>query len=169
MGKKSIKENKNIYFASREDAGLTRAQASERIGYISESRIEKIENEKAAVQPEDVVAMAAAYKRPELCNYYCTHECMIGRDLVPEVKISTLSEITLGVLSSLNALQRQKDRLIDITEDSQVDPAELPDFMQILDQLEKISLTADSLKLWLSSQIAEGRIDQSVVDRLKKK
>ena len=44
MGKKSIKENKNIYFQSREEAGLTRAQASEAMEYVSESRIEKIEN-----------------------------------------------------------------------------------------------------------------------------
>jgi hypothetical protein len=41
MGKKSIKENKNIYFQSREEAGLTRAQASELMDFISESRIEK--------------------------------------------------------------------------------------------------------------------------------
>ena len=29
MGRKSVKKNKNIYFTSREGAGLTRAQASE--------------------------------------------------------------------------------------------------------------------------------------------
>ena len=82
MGRKSIKKNKNIYFTSREDAGLTRAQASEAMGYVSESRIDKIENGRTAVQPDDVVAMAKAYKKPGLCNYYCTHECRIGQDNV---------------------------------------------------------------------------------------
>ena len=77
MGKKSVKENKNIYFTSREEAGLTRAQASELIGTISDSRLEKIETDKTSVQPEDVADMAVAYKKPELCNYYCTHECRI--------------------------------------------------------------------------------------------
>ena len=24
--------------------------------------------------------MAVAYRKPELCNYYCTHECRIGQD-----------------------------------------------------------------------------------------
>ena len=43
MGKKSVKEDKNMYFKAREDAGFTRAEASERTS-ISESRIEKIEN-----------------------------------------------------------------------------------------------------------------------------
>ena len=42
MGKKSIKENKNIYQISREDAGLTRSQASEALVFMSDSRIEKI-------------------------------------------------------------------------------------------------------------------------------
>ena len=44
MGRRSTKENKNIYFTTREEAGLTRAQASELMEYVSESRIEKIEN-----------------------------------------------------------------------------------------------------------------------------
>jgi putative ABC transport system permease protein len=44
MGKKSVKENKNIYFQSREEAGLTRAQASELMDFISESRIEKMKD-----------------------------------------------------------------------------------------------------------------------------
>ena len=73
MGKKSIKEDKNVYFVAREEAGLTRAQASELIGTISESRLEKLETGKTAIVPEDVVDMALAYKKPELCNYYCTH------------------------------------------------------------------------------------------------
>ncbi len=64
MGKKSIKENKNIYFESREAAGLTRAQASEIMGTVSESRLEKVETGKTAIYPEDVVDMARAYKRP---------------------------------------------------------------------------------------------------------
>ena len=37
MGRKSIKEDKSIYFKAREEAGLTRAQASELIGSITES------------------------------------------------------------------------------------------------------------------------------------
>ena len=45
MGRKSIKTDKNIYFRSREEAGLTRAEASEAMVYVSESRIDKIEND----------------------------------------------------------------------------------------------------------------------------
>ncbi len=160
MGKKSIKENKNIFFESREEAGLTRAQASELIGTISESRLEKMETGKTSIYPEDVVDMAAAYKKPELCNYYCTHECRIGKESVPEVKVSSLSEIVLGMLSALNSLDRQKERLIDITADGEITEDELPDFVRIQEQLDQIDLTVESLKVWMASTIAEGKIDR---------
>ncbi len=167
MGKKSIKENKNIYFEAREEAGLTRAQASELIGTISESRLEKLETDKTAIVPEDVVDMAAAYKKPELCNYYCTHECRIGKDTVPEVKCSSLSEIVLGMLAALNSLDAQKNRLIDITADGMISDDELPDFVSIQKQLDQIDLTVESLKLWVANTIAEGKIDKTKLNQLK--
>ena len=64
MGKKSTKENKNIYQQSREEAGLTREKASELMEFVSADRIEKIESEKSAPHPEEVLAMADAYKKP---------------------------------------------------------------------------------------------------------
>ena len=167
MGKKSIKENKNIYFQSREEAGLTRAQASELMGFISDSRIEKIESEKVIVHPEDVVAMAEAYKKPGLCNYYCSHECRIGEAYVPEVKLSSLAEISLGILSSINSLNLQKDLLIEIAEDGTLSEDELPDFLSIQDRLEKLSLTVDSLKLWMEHALANEQFDQKTIDKLR--
>ena len=44
MGRKSVRENKNIYQLSREEANMTRAEASEATGFMSESVIEKIEH-----------------------------------------------------------------------------------------------------------------------------
>ncbi len=146
--------------------GLTRAQASELIGTISESRLEKLETGKTAVYPEDVVDMSKAYKKPELCNYYCTHECRIGKETVPEVKASSLSEIVLGMLSALNSLEKQKDRLIEITADGVISDDELPDFASIQKQLEQIDLTVESLKLWVANTINEGMINKEALDKL---
>lgn len=167
MGKKSTKENKNIYFQSREAAGLTRAQASERIGCISESKIEKIENGATLPQPEDVVLMAKAYQNPRLCNYYCANECRIGQEHVPEVQIAGLPEITLGILSSLNALDKYKERLIEITEDGKITEDELPDFAKIADRLEKISVTVESLKLWVKDAAIAGGLDEEKLAALR--
>ncbi len=158
MGRRSIKENKNIYFTSREDAGLTRAQASEAMEYVSESRIDKIENDRTIVQPSDVVAMAKAYKKPSLCNYYCTHECRIGQDTVAEIKPSSLAELSLGILNSLSALNAQKDRLMEIAEDGTIQEDERQDFCAIQENLNKISATIESLKLWVNQAVADGTI-----------
>ena len=45
MGKKSVKENKNIYQICREQQELTREAAADLMQYISDDRIEKIESQ----------------------------------------------------------------------------------------------------------------------------
>ena len=45
MGKQSTRENKTIYQLYREAAGLTRAEASEKMDAVSDSKIEKFEYE----------------------------------------------------------------------------------------------------------------------------
>ena len=66
MGKKSVKENKNIYQLSREEQELTRDAASELMQFVSSDRIEKIESEKSLPHPDEILAMAEAYKAPHL-------------------------------------------------------------------------------------------------------
>ena len=154
MSRTSTKENKSIYQLAREAAGMTRAEASEALSFISESSLEKIENGKTTAKPEDVLAMSKAYKCPELCNRYCSSECEIGKVTVPAIKARSLSEISLSVLSTLNSLDDEKKRLIEIAEDGEISSDEMDDFMRIQAQLEKISLTADTLKLWMEKKLS---------------
>ena len=42
MGKRSVKDNKNVWQMSREAAGLTREAAEERLTFVSADRIERI-------------------------------------------------------------------------------------------------------------------------------
>lgn len=58
LGKKSTKENKSIYQICREEAGMTREEASKAMEFVSDSRIEKFESGRSPVQPEEVLAMA---------------------------------------------------------------------------------------------------------------
>lgn len=160
MGKASVKENKNRYFQAREDLNLTRAEASERLEVISEDRLEKIENERIAPQPYDVLAMAKGYNKPSLCNYYCSHQCPIGQEYVPEVQMKELSSIVLEMLASLNSVHKEKDRLIEIAADGQISGDEIGDFIHIQRELEKISITVETLQLWTEKMLASGRIDR---------
>ena len=165
MGRKSTKENKNIYQISRENAELTREVAAEALEFISSDRIEKIENEKSYPHPDEILAMADCYKNPSLCNYYCSHECPIGQEYVPEVVAKDLSVITLEMLSTLNTLSKEKDRLIDIAADGKVSEDEIPDFLEIKENLENMSLAIDSLKLWVEHTIASGEIDKELLNK----
>lgn len=165
MGRKSTKENKNIYQTSRETAGLTREAAAEQLAFISSDRIEKIENERSYPHPDEILAMADCYKNPSLCNYYCSHECPIGQEYVPEVAVKDLSMITLEMLSTLNTLSKEKDRLIDIAADGKISDDEIPDFLKIKENLENMSLSIDSLKLWVENTIASGKIDKDLLSK----
>ena len=167
MGKKSISEDKNIFQLAREEAGLTRAQASEKLVFVSESRIEKYESGKSEVHPEEVLAMARAYKKPMLCNYYCSQMCPIGKENVPEIKMKDLAQIVLNTLATLNALEDEKDRLIEITADSQVSEDELSDFVRIQKGIEQIALASDSLSMWMNQMVASGQIDEKRLNQVR--
>ena len=159
MAKKSTKENKNIYQTSREEAGFTREAAAEALEFISSDRIERIENEKSLPHPEEILAMSDCYRNPSLCNYYCSHECPIGQEYVPEVKFKELSQITLEMLASLNSLEKEKNRLIEITVDGVISDDEMRDFEKIQKQLAQIAMAIDSLQLWVQKAIADGRLE----------
>ena len=167
MGKKSIRENKNIYQTSREDLELTRDEASELMGFVSSDRIEKIENERSLPHPDEVLEMSKAYKAPHLCNYYCSHECPIGQKFVPEIKEKDLSRIILEMIATLNSIEEEKNRLIEIAADGEITEDEYEDFYRIKSQLSQISLSIDAMQLWVDKTIAEGRIDKELLESNK--
>ena len=145
-------KDKNIYRESREAAGFTREAASERLVFISEDRLERIENEKSAPHPDEILAMAEQYRNPKLCNYYCSKECPIGIGKVPEINVKDFSQITLEMLSTINALSAQKDLLIDIAADGNISKEEIDSFNSIKENLDKMALSIESLRLWMEQQ-----------------
>ncbi len=161
MGRRSVKENKNAYQLSREKRGLTRDAASSEMEFISPERIEKIESEKTAPQPDEVMAMESCYKDPALSNYYCTHECPIGKKYVPEAKEGDLPQVTVELLAALNALGGEKDRLIEISVDGRVNDFEREDFDRIIRKLSALDRSIGSMRLWLERAYNEGRIDEA--------
>lgn len=167
MGRVSKKENKNIYQVRREELGLSREKASKLLGALPPERIEKIESEKSMPHPDEVLAMAEGYKIPNLCNYYCANECPIGRQYVPEIKIKDLSQIVLEMLASLNAMQRKQERLIEITVNGLIEEDEIKDFVRIQEELEKISITVETLQLWSEQMLANNVIDMDAYNRYK--
>ena len=164
MARRSTKENKNIYQRTREGLDLTREEASDLLVTMSPERIEKIESERSMPHPDEVLLMSDTYKQPTLCNYYCANQCPIGQQYVPEVKVKDLSQLVLETIASLNTMQKQKDRLIEITVDGRITGDELADFVQIQEQLEKISVAVETLQLWCERMLDTGAIDKASYD-----
>lgn len=169
MGKQSIRENKNIYQLCREACGLTREKASESMIGISASRIEKIEYEIQEPTPYDIVQMADCYKRPDLCNYFCSHKCTIGDRYVPEIEISELSNIILETIASLNEINPLTSRLIQIARDGKITDDEIKDFAFISKKLDEVSLAIDSLNLWVDKTASEKNLNIELLNAEKEK
>ena len=163
MGKRSVKKDKNIYQLSREALDLTRDKASEQMEYISADRIEKIESGRSLPHPDEILAMASCYKKPGLCNYYCSHECPIGIRYIHEVEDKDLPRIVLEMLASLNMVEKERDRLIDIAVDGEISEDEYKDFNSIRDKLVSLSHSVESLKLWIENTIARGELDREAM------
>ncbi len=161
MGRRSVKKDKNIYQLSREGCELTREAAAEALVFISPERIEKLESGKASPHPDEVLAMESCYRNPELSNYYCTHECPIGMKYEQEVKLKSLAQITVETLAALNAMEQEKNRLIDISVDGRVNDFERRDFDQILDKLRALDRSIRGMQLWLEHAIQTGIIDEA--------
>ncbi len=150
-------ETKTIFQEVRDELGLSRLEAANLIsevdngkyGYLDENKLVKIEHGTVKVQPDDVVALSKAYSRPELRNYYCCHQCQIGRLDAPEVDDANNVHKTLVEMSvSLESINAKKMRLMEILADGKVDDTEILDLNKILDELEKISMAVEAIQIW---------------------
>lgn len=167
MARTSKKENKSLYQLRREALGLTREKASEMLEFISPERIERIESGRYYPHSDEVIAMAEKYKAPELCNYFCSNQCTVGNKYVPQIEMKQLSQIVLELVSSVNAVQDARMKLIEISADGKIDDAELDDFVSIQEQLEQISVAVETLQLWTEKMIADGNINVEKYNEIK--
>lgn len=167
----STKEN--IYKQLRNKYEMTRDAVCDEViekynNQLTPERLERIENNKFQIHPEEVLLLSKVYHEPTLCNHYCSNECPIGKQYVPEVKVAdSLAQIVLEMIASLNTMKRSQERLIEITADGVIDDSELTDFVHIQNELERISITVESLQLWAEQMVAQGKINIKKYQALK--
>lgn len=161
MGKTATKAADNMYYIARyeasqkEEAFSSREKAAEEIG-IDRTRLARIELGSVSPYPDEVAAMARAYNSPELCNYFCSQDCPIGKGRVKRVELDDFDRLSLKVLGSLKDIGAIRDSLIEISEDGVVHDYEVEKFYGILDSLEKIATTAQALSIWARKNIDSG-------------
>lgn len=146
--------NKSEYIRKiRDELNLSRDKTIEACidcgeGGYSVDRLTNIESGKSEVHAEDILTLSKAFKRPDMCRYYCKHLCVLGEDF-REVTSKDLGHIAIDTVSSLNKMNQIQARLLDIVADEKISPDEYFDFINIQDTLEKIATAADNLKLWM--------------------
>ena len=80
-----------------------------------------------------------------------------------------ISQIVLEMLASLNSVKKRQERLIEITVDGRIEANEVEDFIEIQEELEKVSITVEALQLWSEQKLASGEIDMAAYEAMKKK
>ncbi len=160
-----------IYKEIRKKHNMTRDEVCDEASLlnnpITPERLERIENGKFPITPEEVLLLSRIYKEPTLCNHYCSKECDIGHEYVPEVKVKDLTQIVLEMLSSLNSMKKSQERLIEITADGVIDDDEIKDFVFIQNELERISITVETLQLWVEQMLADEKINMDKYNEIK--
>ncbi len=73
------------------------------------------------------------------------------------------------MLVSLNSMHKKQERFIEITADGEISNDEMDDFVSIQEELEKISITVETLQLWSEQMIASGKIDAEAYENRRKK
>ena len=67
----------------------------------------------------------------------------------------------------LVTLEKEKNRLIEITVDGEITKDEYEDFVDIQKKLMRVSVAVDSLRFWVEKTIADGRIDKELLKLTK--
>lgn len=147
-----------MYYMARYEASKvnellsSREKASEEIG-IDRTRLANIELGNILPYPEEVKSIAKTYNCPEICNYYCSTECPIGQHTVAKIELDDFDRLSLKVLGSLRDIDKLRDSIISVSEDGKVNNWERDQFKQILLNLEKISTTANALRIWAKKNV----------------
>lgn len=155
MARHATKALGNRYYEARMEAAkrnerlLSRAGAAEAMN-VSEDTIKDAELGLYKCLPVDtVVRMADLYCAPELLNYYCLHECPIGRDMDVSDSVLPIDRVTVKMLKGLRLedISRIKDMLVDIAEDGTVSRDEIDNLKEVETYLTGLSKTISELKI----------------------
>lgn len=157
----------NLYLEVRNKLALSREKASELLETISPEKLERIENEKQLPTPEDVMIMAEKYSEPTIKNYYCANQCPMGQHFVPRIEFDDLEKTVLRLVASLNAMNEKKDKLIEIASDGIVHDYELVAFINIQNELEKLSMALSKMEVWTEKMMSSGVIDMEKYKKLR--
>lgn len=153
MGK-ATKAQGNPYYVARMWAAEINDDLSSREGAadvtgIERTRLARIELGTIIPYPDEVRMLADAYTAPELMNYYCSHDCQIGRcmsNLMPLNPAANVEQLACQAAIALRHADNIREQLLDISADGIISPDEQDTLEALLEQLGQISQVARQLQ-----------------------
>lgn len=158
MPRKATKAAGNVYYLARMEAAAcndnlnSREGAAEIMG-IDRTRLARIELGSLDPYPEEVLLMSDTYNAPELGNHFCSQQCPLGKQTVPQIEVAQLDRLTIQVLSALKRITFVKETLLDIAADGVITTEEKPELEKVMEALDMISKNAHALKLWAEKNL----------------
>ena len=108
---------------------------------------------------DKVVLMADLYNCPELKNYYCKHECPIGKDLPLATEQEDIEKIVIRLLKELEPerITGILKHLVEIAADGEVSKNEVGEALSIGKALEEIEKAISGYQL-MAKKIGNGEV-----------
>ena len=164
MGRPATKALGNRYYEARISASKWDERLSSRAGAaeamnVSEDVVKDAELGLYKCLPVDtVVRMADLYHAPELLNYYCLHECPIGKGKPISDSVVSIERVTVSLIKHLRVdeIDAVKDVLIDIAEDGVVSEDEVNNLLRVRDYQRGLSRTISEMEI-LAEKASEKR------------
>lgn len=154
MGRKATIASGNVWYEARMEAAKTNEKLRSRFGAADEAGMSEdaIKNTELGIEkqmPVDkAVILADLYGAPQLLNYYCLHECPIGKNSPVSDEVLSISQAVVKLLKWMkpSLVQQMMDRLLDIAQDDRVTGDEMDDLREIVDYLDGVSVAISQLK-----------------------
>ena len=167
MGRRATVAAGNVWYEARMNASkwneklLSREGTAELLNMSVDSLKDTEMNLLKHMPVDKAVLMADLYNAPELLNYYCIHECPIGCRRCISDEVHGIDRVTVKLLKNLkvNELSEIKDKLLDIAEDGMITEDEKPDLKEVVEYLDKISVTISELKILSEKVLRGGQMD----------
>lgn len=161
MSKYATKANENVFYLARSEAAkfndslASREGASEMLG-TDRTRLARIELGSQDPLPEDVLLMADLYRRPELCNHYCTKICPIGKKTMEPMVEGSLPELAIRSFFAAHDIDQPAEEFLKMMEDGKLDSKDKERLEKILPEIRKTVNVFNTLLVMLSKELERG-------------
>lgn len=161
MARFATKAAENEFYIARMEAAkfnddlASREGASEYLG-MDRTRLSRIELDSQVPLPEDVLLMADLYKRPELCNHYCTRICPIGKKTMEPMIEGSLPELAIKSFFAAHDIDQPAEEFLKMMEDGKLDSKDKKRLEEIIPEIKKTVNVFNTLLVMLSKELERG-------------